>query len=123
MTIETAKAAALEALLAGPWAPDPTDSRAPAVHLLKREGVPVVSREVKRGGQVRTEHRLIETDLQPDAIRKARQEGLAMALRWHRREPADNWVELVKGITCPFQQDEAKTYLAGIKLRGQLAGH
>jgi hypothetical protein len=54
MTVEQSKAAALEQLLAGPWAPDPSDPRAPAVHLLKAEGVkPGVSDlllPLRRGG-------------------------------------------------------------------------
>lgn len=123
MTIEESKVAALEQLLAGPWVPEPTDPRAPAVHLLKSDGVPIVSREVRRGDEVRTEHRLIDTDQSPEQIKAARSAGLTQALRWHRREDPKNWPELVKAIPDPFAQDEAKQYLAGITLRARTAGH
>lgn len=123
MTVEQAKAAALEALLQGPFTPDPTDTRAPAIHLLKAEGVPIVSREVKQAGQVRTQHRLVDTDLQPHEVKARRQEGLKLGLQWHRRENPTAWPDLVKAIPCPFTQDEAKHYLAGITLRARFVGH
>lgn len=123
MSLEQAKAEALEALLAGPFTPEPTDTRAPAIHILKAEGVPIVSREVKQGGQIRTQHRLVETRLQPHEIKARRREGLAMGLQWHRRENPTVWPELVKAIPCPFAQDEAKHYLAGITLRARFVGH
>lgn len=123
MTTATAKAQALEQMLAGPWAPEPTDPLAPAVHLLKADGVPIVSREVKRGDVVRLEHRLIDTDMTPEQIKAARLVGLAKALNWHRREPSTTWPDLVKGIDCPFARDEAKTYLAGITIRARYVGH
>lgn len=123
MTIEQSKAAALEQLLAGPWVPERGDPRAPAVHLLKADGVAVVSREVRRGDVVLTEHRLIETDQAPDQIKAARSAGLTQALRWHRSEPPGEWPQLVKGIPCPFARDEAKAYLASITLRMHYRGH
>jgi hypothetical protein len=123
MSIEQAKTAALEALLQGPFTPDPTDTRAPAIHLLKAEGVPIVSREVKQDGKLRMQHRMIETALQPNEIRARRQEGLAMGLTWHRHEKPIDWPALVRSIPCPFAQDEAKQYLAGITLRARYIGH
>jgi len=123
VTIEQSKAAALEQLLAGPWVPERSDPRAPAVHLLKSDGVPIVSREVRRGDEVRTEHRLTTTDLSPDQIKAARSAGLTQALRWHRSEPPSHWPALVKSIPCPFARDEAKEYLAGITVRMQTTGH
>jgi hypothetical protein len=123
MTIEKAKAAALEALLAGPWKPDRLDPRVPALHLLKRDGVPVVSINVGKGGRVELEHRLIETALQADEVKARRREGLAMALRCHRREPVSDWKGLLDAIPCPFTKDEASEYLRGIIQRSRSVGH
>lgn len=122
MTVETMKAAALEALIAGPWIPARTDPAAPAVHLLKADGLPIVSREVRQGDVVLVEHRLIESDLAPDQIKAQRRAGMALALAWHRRESPDQWPALVRGIPDQFAQDEAKQYLASITIRGRVAG-
>lgn len=123
MKTEKAKAAALEALLDGPFIPEPSDARAAAIHLLKGDGLPIVSREVKKGDAIRTEHKLIDTTLDADAIKAARSKGLAKALRWHRREKESAWPGLVKEIECSFAQDEAKQYLAGIIQRGRIKAH
>lgn len=122
MSVETMKAAALECLMSGPWVPSRTDPAAPAIHLLKADGLPIVSREVQVEGFFLTEHRLIDSDLSPDQIKAQRRAGLAFALRWHRSEPADHWPELVRTIPDQFARDEAKQYLASITIRGRVAG-
>lgn len=114
MTIATAKAAALEALLDGPFTPKRLDPRIPAIQLLKRDGVPVVTRNAGKGVLV---HELIETDLQPGEIKVRRSQGLTMGLRWHRREPVATWPDLIASIPCPFARDEASEYLRGIMQR------
>jgi hypothetical protein len=124
MSIESKKAEAMEALLAGPFQPDPMDPRAPAIHLLKRDGVPIVSTNVGKHGQVVMVHQLVDTVLQPQEVQARRTQGLAEALRWHRREPMSTWKDLVEGIACPFARDEASEYLRGIIQRSRvLAGH
>jgi hypothetical protein len=119
MSIESAKAAAMEALLAGPWTPDDGDQRAPAVHLLKRDGVPVVSRNIGKGWRVVMQHSLVDTALTADEIKARRSEGLNEALRWHRREATSAWPSLLQSIPCPFARDEASEYLRGIMQRMQ----
>ena len=123
MNLTQAKAAALEALLDGPFTPQPTDARAPAIHVLKSHGVPIVSREVTQRGQVLIEHRMLDTTMTPEAVKAARQKGLAFALRLHRKVSMDSWGSLIKEIACPFEQDEAKQYLAGIVVRARHIGH
>lgn len=118
MSIATAKAAALEALLDGPFKPDPMDPRIPAIQLLKRDGIPVVSRNTGRGVMV---HELIATDLQPHEVKARRGEGLTMGLHWHRREPVAAWPELIAAIPCPFARDEAGEYLRTIMQRMNIA--
>lgn len=121
MTVREIKAQALEILQGGPWAPEPLDPRAPAVHLLKRDGHPIVSRNVGKFGQLQMEHRLIATDLTAEQIRVRRQEGLEMALYWHRHDAQKTWPGLVESIPCPFARDEAGEYLRAIILRSRVA--
>lgn len=117
---ERAKAAVMEALLAGPYTPDRMDQHAPAVHLLKHEGIPIVSKNVGKAGAVVIQHELLPTDLTADQIKAARQKGLAKALKWHRHESAKAWPDLLKAIECPFERDEATEYLRGIMQRARV---
>lgn len=122
MTFEAMKALALEALMAGPWQPGPGDPLASIAYLLKRDGVPVVSRNVGKGGRLSMVHELIDTGLDAEEIRASRQAGLAEAMRLQRWRPVSDWKESLDTIHCPFARDEAAEYLRGIVYRMRFAG-
>lgn len=111
------KAQVLDALKAGPIQHDPRDPRMPAIGLLKRNGAPILSSTVDHRGGRMIQHTLIDIALAPAEIVERRAEGLGMALRWHRREPASKWKALLGAMTCPFARDEASDYLRGILQR------
>jgi hypothetical protein len=122
VSTESRNAEAMEALLAGPFKPDALDPRAPAIHLLKRDGVPIVSNNVGKKGDVVMVHQLIETDLQPHEVKAQRGEGLNLAMKWHRCEPVSKWKGLIDSIECPFAKDEASEYLRGMIQRIRFIG-
>jgi hypothetical protein len=110
----------MDALLAGPYTPDAMDQNAPAVHLLKSDGIPIVSKNIGKAGAVVMHHELLATELSAEQIKAARQKGLALALKWHRHEPTKTWPDLLKAIECPFERDEASEYLRGIMQRARV---
>lgn len=116
---EKSKAAVMEALLAGPYTPGAMDPNAPAVHLLKADGVPIITRNVGKNSAAVLCHELHDTTLTADQVKQARQQGLTAALQWHRHEPPKNWPDLIKAIECPFARDEAAEYLRGIMQRAR----